>query len=286
MRLSHNLASLNIFNEQTKNIKAQNKALTNISSGIKINSAADDPNAIAKSEKMRMQIRGLQMAQRNVQNGVSMLQTAEGGLDSITEMIQRVRELTVQAGGVTDINDKNTIQNEINQTLQGIDNTATNTEFNGNKLLSCDSVTDNNLPKSIYMSSGANVDEKIEIPMYNVKSNVLGDSANAKYLNNIDVTKAGGVDEALGIIDTSLQQITSIRSEYGAIENRFEKTYDITSDIGDVIQGAESNVRDADISEEMMNFSKFGVLIEAGNAMMVQTNRFPQDILKVLQNVK
>ena len=136
MRLMHNLNSLNIYREQNKVVSRQSAALRRISSGYKINSAKENPNAIASSEKMRIQIRGLQMAQRNAQDGVSMLQTADGALDNITSMLQRIRELTVQAGNDSaTIEDKKVIQEEINNLKQGIGDIIKNTQFNGVELL-------------------------------------------------------------------------------------------------------------------------------------------------------
>lgn len=287
MRLNHNLASLNIYQEHIKNLKGQSVTSHRISSGYKINSAKDDPNAIAQSERQRIQIRGLQMAARNAQDGASMLQTAEGGLNSITNMLQRIKELAVQAGGANNENDKEIINSEIKQLIQGIDDIAKNTEFNGNKLLYEKSVKDNgNTDKFLSMPSGANVGESIEIPLFNVTSEVLGSNNNTDKLMDIDIRAEGGIDKALDIVDGAIQTVVSSRSKYGALENRFDRTYDITTVVGDNIQRAESDIRDADIAEEMMAFAKYNILIEAGNAMMVQSNNFPKDILRILENMR
>lgn len=279
MRLNQNLAALNIYREHTKVIKNQSKALDRISSGYKVNRASDNPNSLAQSERMRIQIRGLQMATRNVQDGMSMLQTAEGGLDTITNMLHRIKELSIQAGGATNGEDKAVIQQEIEQMIKGIDDMASNTEFNGIKLLKDDGVLDNENPNFIFTASGANVNERIPIPKYNLSKEVLG-------IDNIDITAEGGIDNAISLIDSALNTTLSIRSKYGAIENRFDTTFNINSVVGEKIQSAESDLRDADIAEEMMNFAKNGLLMEAGNAMMAQANKFPQDILRILENVR
>lgn len=279
MRLNQNLAALNIYREHTKVIKNQSTALDRISSGYKVNRASDNPNSLAQSERMRIQIRGLQMATRNVQDGMSMLQTAEGGLDTITNMLHRIKELSVQAGGTTNGVDKEIIQQEIEQMLKGIDDMASNTEFNGIKLLKDDGVIDNENPNVIFTASGANVNERIAIPKYNLSKEVLG-------IGNIDVTAEGGIDNAISLIDSALNTTLSIRSKYGALENRFDTTFNINTVVGEKIQSAESDLRDADIAEEMMNFAKNGLLMEAGNAMMAQANKFPQDILRILENVR
>ena len=275
MRVSKNIASLNIYRSYSENLVKQSGALGRISSGIKINSSKDNPNAMAQSERLRMQIRGLQMAARNTQDGVSMLQTAEGGLEGITQSLQRVRELLVQAGGVTTPGDKETIQKEINQMLDGAEDMANNTEFNGVRLLVN---KDNMEPKVIESSTGANVGEVIEIPRYNLTTEGLN-------LNNgnVDVNNIGTSIES---IDKALDVIISARSKYGALENRFESNYNSTIAIADKVQSAESGIRDTDMAEEMMEYAKYNILTEAGNAMMAQTNKFPQDILRVLENVR
>lgn len=289
MRLMYNLESLNIYREHNKALARQSSALESISSGYKINKAKDDPNALASSEKMRIQIRGLQMAQRNSQDGVSMLQTAEGSLDSVTSMLQRIRELTVQAGGSTNQDDKNIIQQEINQMIEGIDTTVNNSEFNGIKLLN------GSLSGNISMPIGANVGENVEIPVYDLTSGNLLSSIDPdlslnklydKSSDNTDGLNALGIDKSLSVIDSAIENVTKVRSKYGALENRFESTFTKIGEIHDSIVGAESKIRDADMAEEMMNYSKANILIEAGNAMMVQSNKIPQDVLKILENVR
>ncbi|MBU3190591.1 flagellin [Clostridium bowmanii] len=278
MRINKNIASLNIYKAYSKNLNKQSVSLGRISSGIKINSSKEDPNAIAQSERFRMQIRGLQMASRNTQDGISMLQTAEGGLEGITSSLQRVRELLVQAGGTTTPEDKEIIQKEINQMLDGADDMANNTEFNGVKLLAGGN---NNGTDVIEMVTGANVGEKIDIPRYNLTTEGL--ALKNGTLVNVDVND---IDGSLALVDTALDTIIGARSKFGALENRFESTYDSTIEISDKMQSAESSIRDTDIAEEMMQFSKYNILIEAGNAMMAQSNKLPQDALRILENVR
>jgi flagellin len=286
MRLHVNLASLNIFNEQTKNLKLQSKSMERISSGVKVNTAADNPNALAQSEKFRMQIRGLQMAQRNSQDGASMLQNAEGALDSIGSMVQRIRELAVQAGGVTTPGDMTIIQGEINQMRGGIDSTVSSNEFNGIKLINDPTVTDNSSPTITTALVGANTGDTVNIPKYNLNSATLGGPVAGMTLQDIDVTQPGGVDKALQIADNVMLTLSSVRGNYGALENRFQSTYDRSGALEEATQTADSGIRDTDIASEMVDFSRTGILIEAANALMVQTNKFPQDMLKILDNVR
>jgi len=279
MRVNKNMASLNIYKAYSKNLTKQNSSLGRISSGIKINSSKDNPNAIAQSERFRMQVRGLQMAARNTQDGVSMLQTAEGGLEGITNSLQRVRELLVQAGGTTTDSDKQSIQLEINQMLEGSNDMANNTEFNGVKLLSGGA---NDGSVNIEMVTGANVGEKINIPKFNLNTEGLGlKDISGKV--EVDVKDVGG---SLQLVDKALDNVLSARSKFGALENRFESSYNSTIEISDKTEVAESGIRDTDLAEEMMEFSKYNILVEAGNAMMAQSNKLPQDALSILQNVR
>lgn len=268
MRIMHNLASLDVYKSYAKALEEESNASDRISSGIKVASAKDNPNVIAQSEKIRMQIRGLQMAARNDQDGMSMLQTAEGGLDNITQMLQRIRELNVnQQNGTNSDEEKNIIEMEKDKLLQGIKEAASTTKFNGVKLLSNTSTTDNENPAQISMSAGANVGENVDIPLYN--------------LNNLSMDM-----DDMSSIDDAINSVLSMRTKFGALENRFESSLQNANEIADKMEESDSSLRDADISEEMINFAKYNVLIQAGNAMMVQTNKFPQDILQILQNVK
>jgi len=278
MRINNNIASLNIYRTYSKNLSKQSSTLGRISSGLKINSSKDNPNAIAQSERFRMQIRGLQMAARNTQDGISMIQTTEGGLDGITDSLQGVRELLVKAGGVTTTADKDIIQKEIDHMLDGADDMANNTEFNGVKLL----VGGNNDGSVVIeTASGANVGEKIDIPKYNLTTEGL--ALKTGNIVNVDVNN---IDGSLILIDQALDKVIGARSKYGALENRFESSYNSTIEIADKIQSAESGIRDTDMAEEMMEFSKYNILIEAGNAMMAQSNKLPQDALRILENVR
>lgn len=283
MRLSHNIASLNVYRSYSKALQKQSDALGKISSGYKVNTAKDDPNVIAQSERMRMHIRGLQMAGRNAQDGVSMLQTAEGGMESITSMLQRIRELVIQAGdGINNAEDKQTIQNEINQMIQGIEDIANNTEFNGIKMLNPKEDTQGEMV--LFMPVGANAGENVEIPRRSLMPDEI--SVGGITLKELDITKDNSIDIALGVVDSAIDAVTSIRSKYGALENRFEDSVVNITEIADRIDGADSNIRDVDIAEEMVELTKNNLLVEASNAMMVQTNKFPQDVLRILENVR
>ncbi len=269
---------------QNQALRRQSGNLLRISSGLKLNSAKDNPSGMVQSQNIKLQIGGLQAATRNVQDGVSMLQTAEGGLQEITSMIQRIRELTLQAGnGTTTPSDRSVIQNEIDQLLDGINSTADQTEFNGLKLLG-----QNEEDKVLSMPIGANVGESTDIPQLDLTNSEQSDIPelylikSGKGKNVLD----GNVDDALNIIDSTLNKVISYRSKYGALENKFESNYYNMQELTDRMIGADSNLTDADIAEEMVGYSKENIVIQASNAMIAQANELPQDVLKILENVR
>ncbi|WP_102400936.1 flagellin [Haloimpatiens massiliensis] len=279
MRLMHNLASLNIYRNYSRTLERQSVSMGKISSGYKINGAKEEANDLAKSERMRMSIRGLNIASRNAQDGVSMLQTAEGGMENMTSILQRVRELTVKYNnGTNSNNDKSIIQEEINELINAYDGICENTEFNGKKLLS--------RTETIETTIGSECGENLKIELKDLRSGSIknGDikleDLKEIYDKNIDSNKS------IEILDYSIDTLVKARSQYGALENRLGSTMDRLVEIKDRVQGAESEIRDTDIAEEALSVARDNILIEASNAMMVQSNKFPQDVLKILENVR
>lgn len=285
MRLNQNMQSLNVYRNYKKNLGSQSVALDRVSSGTKINSAKDNPNKLGVSEGLRLQIRSLQMAERNIQDGVSMMQATDGALSSVSESLIRIKELTVQAGGVNSESDLAIIQNEIEQIKQGIDYTVNNSEFNGVKLLNSDKITTNDYPKYLKHVVGANAQEEIEIPIYNLTTDVLGDKM-GNTLKSLDVTKKEDLDKNISIVDAAISTVNSVRSRYGAIQNRMETSSENLGGSSYNLQNAESRIRDTDIALEMAEYARTSVLHETSIALMQQTNRFPQEILRVLENMK
>lgn len=274
MRLSHNLASLNAFRNYSKVLTEQSTALDKITSGYKVRCSKDDPNVMVQSEKTKIQIRGLQMASRNAQDGVSMLQTADGSLENIGNMLMRIKELTLQASnGTNNLEDQEVIQNEINELISGIDSMAKNTEFNGVELLSQGN-------KFSSMPIGANVGEIVNIPFYDLTADGL------EINGEINVTDKNKLGKSFDIINNAIDTVLSVRSEYGALSNRFEECMNNISEISLKMEGANSELVDADVAEEMMNYAKSDILYQSSLAIMRQTNNFPIDILKILENVK
>ncbi len=277
MRLSRNMSAMRIFNSYSKNLAAQSKSYGNISSGNKIQTYRDDPNAKAKSDKLKLEIRGLQMANRNIQDSVSLIQTIDGGMQSISESLQRARELMVQAGGATTPEDRAVIQKEIDQNLEHITYTANNTEMNGVKLLA----DKNNPGDTVDLLIGATSEDVIKMPTYNFTSSGLG-LVSADGSNRISVES---IDDGLNRLDVAIDKLSSGRGKYGALSNRMESTGDYTSEITGKVEGAEAEITGTDIALEMVEYAKNSILVESGMAMMAQSNEFPQDILQILSNV-
>lgn len=285
MRLNKNLASLNIYKNYKDSLVKNSSSLNKISSGVKINSSKDNPSKIGLSEGLRLQIKSIEVAERNIQDGVSMLQTFDGSLGTINESLTRLKELTVQSGGVTSEDDLKVIQNEINQIKEDIDTTVNNTEFNGIKLLNSDKVVNNNNPKFLNHTVGVSDNEEVKIPVFNIKTNMLKDK-DGNYLSDLDVTDKTKMDKNLNSIEGAINTVNSIRSKYGAIQNRLETTATNLSSSSLNLETSESRIRDTDIALEMAEYSRTSLLTETSLALMQQSNNFPKDVLRVLENMK
>lgn len=278
MRININMKSLGIYSGYKKNIAANAAAMEKISSGKKINSAKDNPLKIEQSENFRMQIRALEMANKNLQDSTSMIQVADTAMGTISEALIRMKELTVQAANeVTNEADRKLIQDEIDVLRSHIDDTAKNTEFNGNKLLVNGNVTDNSKPDYVEMQIGANVGDSIGIPFFNVSSETLG-------IDKLDVVN--DATKALNSIDEALKNVNGCRAKYGAVQNRLENSIEITSSSSYIYEKSSSDINDADIALEMAEIARTSILMESATAMMAQSNNFPKDMLNILANLR
>lgn len=278
MRININMKSLGIYSGYKKNIIDNSAAMEKISSGKKINSAKDNPLKIEQSENFKMQIRALEMANKNLQDSSSMIQVADTAMGTISEALIRMKELTVQAASeTTNEADRNIIQSEIDQLKSYIDDTANNTEFNGNKLLVNGNVTDNSKPKYVEMQIGANVGDSIGIPFFNVSSETLG-------IDKLDVVD--DATKALNSIDEALKEVNGCRAKYGAVQNRLETSIEITSSSSYIYEKSSSDINDADIALEMAEIARTSILMESATAMMAQSNNFPKDMLNILANLR
>ena len=278
MRININMKSLGIYSGYKKNIIDNSAAMNKISSGKKINSAKDNPLKIEQSENFKMQIRALEMANKNLQDSSSMIQVADSTMGTISEALIRMKELTVQAASeTTNEADRNIIQSEIDQLKSYIDDTANNTEFNGNKLLVNGNVTDNSKPKYVEMQIGANVGDSIGIPFFNVSSETLG-------IDKLDVVN--DATKALNSVDEALKDVNGCRAKYGAVQNRLENSIEITSSSSYIYEKSSSDINDADIALEMAEIARTSILMESATAMMAQSNNFPKDMLNILANLR
>lgn len=285
MRLHTNIMSLNVFRNYQNTVRENSSTLARISSGTKLMSAKDNPNKLSQSEGLKMQIRALSVASKNLQDGVSMMQTADGGIDSISSSLIKMRELVISAGNSSLNNeDRVLVQKEIENIKAGIDDIANNTEFNGVKLLGYEEVKNNDNPITITMTSGSNVGDKINIPRYNLSSDTLKDKE-GNSIKDINIEE-GDITKALSVIDSAISSVSAARSKFGALANTFESLSSNHESSKIMLERSKSNIESADIAKEMIEFTRTNVLMEAGNAMLAQTNNLPNDALRVLERTK
>lgn len=285
MRLHTNIMSLNVFRNYQNTVRENSSTLARISSGTKLMSAKDNPNKLSQSEGLKMQIRALSVASKNLQDGVSMMQTADGGIDSISSSLIKMRELVISAGNSSLNNeDRVLVQKEIENIKAGIDDIANNTEFNGVKLLGYEEVKNNDNPITIAMTSGSNVGDKINIPRYNLSSDTLKDKE-GNSIKDINIEE-GDITKALSVIDSAISSVSAARSKFGALANTFESLSSNHESSKIMLERSKSNIESADIAKEMIEFTRTNVLMEAGNAMLAQTNNLPNDTLRVLERIK
>ncbi|MEM5030945.1 MULTISPECIES: flagellin Hag [Bacillus] len=300
MRINHNIAALNTLNRLSANNGASQKNMEKLSSGLKINRAGDDAAGLAISEKMRGQIRGLEMASKNAQDGISLIQTAEGALTETHSILQRVRELVVQAGntGTQDDTDLGAIQEEIKNLVQEIGNgtekngISDRTEFNGKKLLN-GAFADGTA--TLTFQIGANKAQKLDVNIEAMSSDKIGATqadgtlVAGQAVSNIDVTQFAAAtptltfDQQLDIVDGAIKQVSDQRSKLGAVQNRLEHTINNLGASGENLTAAESRIRDVDMAKEMSEFTKNNILSQASQAMLAQANQQPQNVLQLLR---
>lgn len=252
------------------------KSLEKLSSGYRINRAGDDAAGLAISEKMRGQIRGLNQAQRNAQDGISLIQTAEGALNETHSILQRMRELVVQAGNGTNSNtDLQNIGKEITALQDEITRIARQTQFNTKSLLSGDYAA-----TSIVFQIGANGGQTIDLTLANMDASSL--TVNNTYVCVDENFTATSASDMLSKLDEAINTVSSTRGQLGALQNRLEHTINNLGTASENLTAAESRIRDVDMAKEMMEFTKNSILNQAATAMLAQANMLPQSVLKLL----
>ena len=272
MVVQHNLTAMNSNRMLGLTTKTQAKSTEKLSSGYKINRAADDAAGLAISEKMRRQVRGLTQASANAQDGISAVQTAEGALNEVHDMLQRMNELAVKSANGTNQNeDKNYIQAEVANLITEIDRVAATTTFNEKALLD-GTFTDVDLQ----VGAESATDNQIKLTIASMDASGLG-------IDAVDVGSAGDAKGAIDTIKTAVKTLNNQRSNLGAIQNRLEHTINNLDNVVENTQSAESQIRDTDMATEMVKYSNNNILAQAGQAMLAQSNQANQGVLSLLQ---
>lgn len=280
MIINHNMSSL--YARRIEGINSTNlrNDIEKLSSGQRINSAKDDASGLAVSEKMRSQIRGLNQASKNVGNGVSLLQTTEGYLSEVTDVLQRIRELAVQgANGVYSDEDRSLINVEVNQLVSEIDRISSVAQFNGMSLL-----TGRFAENGMQFQIGANMDQRVEVKIDAVNASVLGLRGSQDGDAAISVESQDTSNIAIGTIDEALKTVNSQRANIGAYQNRFEtakKGIDIASEN---LTASESRIRDVDMAEAITEYARDSILNQASVAMLAQANANSANVLALLRS--
>ncbi|WP_194192681.1 flagellin [Clostridium chrysemydis] len=269
MIINHNLSAMNSQNKLNINAFNQSKSMEKLSSGFRINRASDDAAGLSISEKMRGQIRGLQQGSRNAQDGISLIQTAEGAAGETQEILQRMRELAVQSSNGTNISeDRIQLQKEFKQLKEEVNRIGEQTHFNKQNLLKSS--------KSVKFQVGANSSQTINIVMKDIRASALK-------INKDTISSQTGSAAAITSIDAAIQTVSSFRADMGAVQNRLETSIRSTDNTAENLQAAESRIRDVDMAKEMTKFSKENILTQASQAMLAQANQQPQQILQLLR---
>ena len=269
MVVQHNMTAMNANRQLGVTTSSQAKATEKLSSGYKINRAADDAAGLTISEKMRSQIRGLTQASANAQDGISAVQTAEGALNEVEDMLQRMNELAVKAKNDTNMSqDRNAIQAEINALSTEIDRVQSATQFNNQNLL-------NGSFSSKSLQVGANSSNTITISISNMNATSIG----VKSLSMSSASKAG---LAIDKIKSAIASVSKQRSELGAVQNRLEHTIKNLDNVVENTTSAESQIRDTDMASQMVEYSKNNILAQAGQSMLAQANQSNQGVLSLL----
>jgi len=271
MIINHNIPAMDTNRNLGINNTNVTKSLEKLSSGLRINRAGDDAAGLAISEKMRGQIRGLDMATKNAQDGISLIQTAEGSMQTMENILQRMRELAVQSASDTNTSaDRNQIQFEVKALIDEVDRIASQSEFNTMKLL-------NGTFSGKLIHIGANTGQNLSITIASLSTTKL-------LVNSISLsTDAATSNTAITTIQNAIDSVSTARAKLGAIQNRLEYSIDNLEVSSVNVSAAESRIRDVNMSKEMMSFTKNNILVQSATAMLAQANQLPQSVLSLLR---
>lgn len=282
MVINHNMSSL--YANRTLGV-SNDQLMGNIeklSSGQRINKAGDDASGLAVSEKMRSQIRGLNQANRNIQNGVSFIQSTEGYLAETTDILQRIRELAVQsANGIYSDEDRMQIQVEVSQLVAEVDRIASQAQFNGMNMLTGSFAQ--NSDRIMQFQIGANVDQNERVYIGTMTAQALGLKGAQGSEEGIGIATPDTANMAIATVDEALKNVSKQRADLGAYQNRFEMAANGVSVAAENLQAAESRIRDTDMASEMVEYTKNQILTQSGTAMLAQANSQSQNVLALLR---
>lgn len=281
MIINHNLSAINASKMLKFNGWQVDKSMEKLSSGTRINKAGDDASGLAVSEKMRTQIQGLRQAERNTEDGMSFVQTAEGYLSQMASIIQRIRVLAIQsANGIYSPSDRQLLQVEVSALVDEVDRIASQAEFNRFKVLTGEFARTNG-KASMWFHIGANMSQRARVFVGTMTAHAFGfkDSGGAVA---VSLSTPGGANSTIGVMDNALQILAKQRADLGAYYNRLETTAAGLMNAFENIQAAESRIRDADMAEELVEFTRSQILVLSGTAMLSQANMKSQTALRLL----
>lgn len=284
MVINHNMSSM--FANRTLGVSDQQMMgnIEKLSSGEKINRAGDDASGLAVSEKMRSQIRGLNQANKNVQNGVSFIQATEGYLQETQDILQRVRELSVQsANGIYSDEDRMQIQVEVSQLVAEVDRVASQAQFNGMNTLTGSFAENSVSGRVMQFQIGANVDQNTRVYIGTMTAQALGLKGTQGSNEMLSISTPDVANMAIATIDSALQSVSRQRANLGAYQNRFTMASNGISVAAENLQSAESVIRDTDMASEMVDYTKNSILTQSGTAMLAQANNQSQNVLSLLK---
>ena len=286
MVINHNMSAM--FAQRSQGIQDlnQQKSMEKLSSGMRINRAGDDASGLAVSEKMRAQIRGLNQASTNAQNGISFIQTTEGYLQETTDIVQRIRELAVQSSnGIYSSEDRMQIQVEVSSLIAEVDRIASCAQFNGMNMLTgrfARPTGENVVTGSMWFHIGANMDQRTQVYIGTMSAMALGLKGAQGSEESISIADPETANATLGSVDAALLTVTKQRADLGAYQNRFEMAAKGVNIAAENTQAAESRIRDTDMASEIVEYTKNQILTQSGTAMLSQANSQSQNVLALL----
>ncbi len=290
MIINHNVSAIFANRQLSINSNSSDKQIEKLSSGMKINRAGDDASGLAVSEKLRSQVQGLKRANQNVMDGISFIQTAEGYLEESHQILQRLRELAVQASnGIYTSEDRMQIQVEVSELISEVDRIASHAQFNGLNLLTgrfARFTGENTVMASIWIHVGANMDQRERMYIGTMNSQGLGLKSpvgNSMSASFISLSTPDKANMAIGMIDLALMKVSKQRANLGAYQNRLEKTSNGLMIGYENMQSAESRIRDTDMAETMSEYVRSQILTQAATGMLAQANQKPQLMLQLLK---